>query len=51
MLASVIKRLGFAVIDSACLIGSAAAADMKGAQIKELERISVRLKRSLHGRR
>jgi hypothetical protein len=36
MLTSVIKRLGFAVVGSACLIGSAAAADMTGAQIKEL---------------
>jgi hypothetical protein len=36
MLTSIIKRLGFAAIGSACLIGSATAADMTGAQIKEL---------------
>jgi hypothetical protein len=36
MLMSTIKRAGFAVIGSACLIGSATAADMTGAQIKEL---------------
>jgi hypothetical protein len=34
MLTSIIKRLGFAVIGSACLIGSATAADMTGAEIK-----------------
>jgi hypothetical protein len=36
MLTNIIKRFGFAVIGSACLIGSATAADMTGAQIKEL---------------
>jgi hypothetical protein len=36
MLMSTIKRSGFAVIGSVCLIGSATAADMTGAQIKEL---------------
>jgi len=36
MLMSSIKRASFAAIASACLIGSATAADMTGAQIKEL---------------
>ena len=36
MLRSNIQRAGIAVIGSVCLIGSAAAADLTGAQIKEL---------------
>ena len=36
MLRSTIQRAGFAVIGSACFIGSATAADLTGAQIKEL---------------
>ena len=36
MLMSIIKRASLALIGSACLIGSATAADMTGTQIKEL---------------
>jgi hypothetical protein len=36
MFTNIVKSLGFAAIGSVCLIGSATAADMTGAQIKEL---------------